>query len=488
MYDDLLEDYDQFGADPASAVGAVMQGAASVVNAITGAVTAGVSQQNEPQILTRNKSDLYAKRLRQVRNLNTSLEKKQTKLNNILKEIKKIKKDSQDLKKSLEKKLKKLSKWPNLMTIKRGKYKGKYKNPGLAQGYIDRIKSIDANGVMMSKDARYNHLKHGPDQRNRLREQIERNKNNKKRADLLAAWGYLTNIAGFKPALALDMTGYGSSVLNVMPAQDNLIGKRALTTVYPAWLNSDESRSAANGRVPIFQRSSTLQTMLTMFGEGYIGTGVWPDAWLLGLNAAELEALPSPGAPLGAIYDIAMENFPNHYQARKMIVEDGLLVPENSVSGDGYGGWGEQGVAFLDMTWNWDDTHQVETSYDAFGAGEVSKVGAGAFMGRIMGAIRDGTAKRKIAENAVAAAGRPPTPSEAVRNMPPSKAPMVKAMVLADLQAKGASTATVPKNPLAAAQQSTVPKAGLSGAAKAGIGVASVAALGGLGWFIWGRD
>ena len=77
MYDLHLE-RDRFGSDPAAAVGAVLEGAASVVNAITGAVTAGVSQQNEPQILTRNQSDLYATRLRQVRSLNTSLGKKKT--------------------------------------------------------------------------------------------------------------------------------------------------------------------------------------------------------------------------------------------------------------------------------------------------------------------------------------------------------------------------------------------------------------------------
>ena len=344
MYDLHLE-RDRFGSDPAAAVGAVLEGAASVVNAITGAVTAGVSQQNEPQILTRNQSDLYATRLRQVRSLNTSLGKKKTKLKAKETEIRKLRADSQTLKKSLEKKLRKLSKWPNLMTIKKGKYKGKYKDPATAQGYINRIKHIDRYGVMMTKLVRLNHLIHGPDQRNRLREQIEWNQNNKKREDLVAAWGYLTNISGFRPVLALDMSGYGMSVLNVLPANDNLIGKRALTTVYPAFLNSAESRSAAVGRVPIFQRSTTLQTMLTMFGEGYIGTGVWPEAWLLGLTAEELEALPSPGAPLGAIYDIAMEAFPNHYFAKRMVVQDGLSVPETSVSGDGYGGWGEQGVS-----------------------------------------------------------------------------------------------------------------------------------------------
>ena len=401
MYD-LHLGRDRFGegADPGAAVGAVLEGAASVVNAITGAVTAGVSQQNEPQILTRNKSDLYATRLRQVRSLNASLERKESKLKGILKEIAKIRKDSRDLKKSLEKKLKKLPKWKTLMTIKKGKYKGKYKDPALAQSYINRIKSIDANGVMMSKDARHNHLMHGPDQRNRLREQIERNQNHKKREDLLAAWGYLTNISGFRPVLTLDMSGYGMSVLNVLPANDNLIGKRALTTVYPAFLNSAESRSAAAGRVPIFQRSTTLQTMLTMFGEGWIGTGVWPEAWLLGLTAEELEALPSPGAPLGAIYDIAMEAFPKHYFAKRMVVQDGLSVPQPSVSGDGYGGWGEQGVSFLDMTWNWDDTHQVETSYDPFGADFGPRYGAaqGGGLAALLQATQSGPPSMETAE------------------------------------------------------------------------------------------
>ena len=547
MYDLHLE-RDRFGSDPAAAVGAVLEGAASVVNAITGAVTAGVSQQNEPQILTRNKSDLYATRLRQVRSLNTSLGKKKTKLKAKETEIRKLRRDSQTLKKSLEKKLRKLSKWPNLMTIKKGKYKGKYKDPATAQGYINRIKHIDRYGVMMTKLVRLNHLIHGPDQRNRLREQIEWNQNNKKREDLVAAWGYLTNISGFRPVLALDMSGYGMSVLNVLPANDNLIGKRALTTVYPAFLNSAESRSAAVGRVPIFQRSTTLQTMLTMFGEGYIGTGVWPEAWLLGLTAEELEALPSPGAPLGAIYDIAMEAFPNHYFAKRMVVQDGLSVPETSVSGDGYGamplgprppgwesneemmramggrpqsaatiarrqagwralqaaqeqaaregdypgygGWGEQGVSIMDMTWNWDDTHQVETSYDPFAGAYGDAFGAApatAFMNRVLQSIRDGTAKRKIAENEAQAATTAPTPQEAVRQLPASQAPMVKAMVVMDLTRKGGSTAEVPKDPLAVAQKSTEPKPGLSVTAKAGIGVGVVALLG-TGWYLFGRD
>ena len=437
-YEAIGEDRFGEGADPGAAVAGVLEGAASVVNAITGAVATGVAQQNEPQILTQNNSKLYSKRLRQVRDLNASLAKKKKKLAGILAEIRKIRRDSQTLKKSLEKKLKDMPKWANLMTIPRGKYKGKYKDFIGAQGYIDRIASIDRNGVMTSKDGRHNHLMHGPDQRNRLREQIQRNENHAKRADLLRTWGYLTNISGFRPALVLDMSGYGGSVLNELPAQDNLIGKRALETVFPAYLSSAESRSAAAGRVPIFQRSSTLQTMLTMFGEGYIGTGVWPDAWLLGLTAEELEALPSPGAPLGAIYDIAMEAFPGHYQARRMVVQDGLSLPGTSVSGDAYG---SHGGGYSDAFG------------DSFGAAP-----AAAFMQRVIEAIRDGTASAKIAQNEAEAASRPPTPSEAINQMPASEAPLVKHMVVTSVLQTGAGTAAVPSNPLETAQQSTEPE------------------------------
>ena len=109
---------------------------------------------------------------------------------------------------------------------------------------------------------------------------------------------------------------------------------------------------------------------------------------------------------------------------------------------------------------------------------------ATAFMNRVLQSIRDGTAKRKIAENEAQAATTAPTPQEAVRQLPASQAPMVKAMVLMDLTRKGGSTAEVPADPLAVAKESTEPKPGLSVTAKAGIGVGVVALLG-TGWYLF---
>ena len=509
------------GGGGAGAVGAVLQGAASVVNAITGAVSEGVRQQNEPHILARNKADLFNTKLRQVRTLNRQ---RQTKVDSIKAHKDKrayYKRESKKLKIETEKK-RSQNRWNKTSQIKAqqkkvdkfkkfksGLLKGKWKDPigrGLANEHLKNLKklhgsvkdhfkeneykaiirSIDANGVRRLWDADYIHRGH---RINILEAEVTRNEENKKRQDLKAAWGYLTNIVGFAPVLSNDLTGQGTRVLQQLPARDDLIGKSALTTIYPKYLNNDQSKSAQAGRVPIFQRSATLQQILTFFGEGHIGTGVWPEAWLLGLTAAELEALPSPGAPLGAIYDIAMENFPAHYQPFRMVVREGLSVPEPQqtvVAGDGYGGWGEQGVSFLDMTWNWDDTHQIETAYDplsdtydssAFGAAPAT-----AFMDRIVGAIRDGTAKRKIAEMATAATQRPPTPHEAVKDLPPESAGAVKDIVVQDQIKNWGHAEGVPNNPLAESQKTYKPP--MSTGMKVGIGVGAVAVLGGLAWFV----
>lgn len=305
------------GGGAAGAAGAVLQGAAAVVNAITGAVSEGVRQQNEPHIYARNQKNLWNKRLPQVRKLNERLSAKKSARRRKLAERVKIKRDSAKLKKDLKKELAGLKKWPN----------GAYIDGIRADVLKNRIKSIDNNGVMISKDARYNHLWHGPGQIKQLDREINLNINHSRRQDLKKAWGYLTNIVAFSPFLKSDTSGMGMAVLQNIPARDDLIGKVTLQTVFPA---GDGSADANVGQVPIWQRSEILGSWLNYYADGHIPGSYFPPMWIYGLTAEEAREL-DPGAPIGALYELAMVNFPGQFRPT---FHTGS--PMTYVSGDGY--------------------------------------------------------------------------------------------------------------------------------------------------------
>lgn len=555
--DGIPDLYGQGGGGAGAAAGAVVQGAAMVINAITGAVTAGKEMESRPDILAMKNKDDYNKRLRQVRNLNTArtrklkaikdhekkrayykrdsqkvkreTEKKQRanrykaspKIKRYEDEIKRIKRDSQTLKKDLQKKLGKKAKFPN----------GAFIDGIGAQILKDRIKSITNNGVMISKDARYawlkaevrrlkkktgkvkNHIKeneykvilqsiknngirrkwdadyiHRGHRINTIKREVERNENHKHRQELKKNWGYLTNIFGFAPFLKKDTGGMGMRVLMNVPAQDDLIGKNALQTVFP-W--GDGSTDAKNGQVPIWQRSATLQSWLNYFGDELIPGNTFPPMWIYGLKEAEAREL-DPGAPVGALYDVAMANFPEWYQPKyhtggAIAYVDPAAPVEEAVSG--YGGWGEQGVSFLDMTWNWDETHGLETGYDAF-EGDDSWGDAfggpamGRFMTKIVSAIRDGSAKKQFADKQASAQAPPPDSGKVLANAPPGDAQAIRdATALASAQAWPGRTDLAPSSDPSATMNKKPEKLGMSTGVKVGIGVGAVAVLGGVAWF-----
>ncbi|MAG24509.1 hypothetical protein CMI47_02920 [Candidatus Pacearchaeota archaeon] len=550
--DGIPDLYGQGGGDPAAAAGAVVQGAAMVINAITGAVTASKEMENRPDVYTRKKMEDYNKELRRVRNLNNArsrklqavkdhekkrafykkdsqdlkkeTEKKQRnnrhkvspKIKRYEDEIKRIKRDSQTLKKDLQKKLDKKAKFPN----------GAFIDGIGAQILKDRIKSITNNGVMTSKDARYAWLKAevrrlkkktgkvknqikeneykailGSIEKNGVRRkwdadyihrghridvikgEIERNENHRQRQDLKKAWGYLTNIFGFAPFLKKDTSGMGMRVLQNIPAQDDLIGKNALKTVFP-W--GDGSTDAKAGQVPIWQRSATLQSWLNYFGDGLIPGNTFPPMWVYGLKEAEAREL-DPGAPVGALYDVAMVNFPEWYQPKyhtggAIAYTDPAAPAEEAVSG--YGGWGEQGVSFLDMTWDWDETHGLETGYDAFEGDAFGGPAMGRFMTKIVAAIRDGSANKLFADKQASPQAPPPDSGKVLADAPPGDKQAIKdATALATTQAWPGRTDLVPSSDPVATMNKEPEKLGMSTGVKVGIGIGAVALLGGVAWF-----